>query len=320
MTRTFSRTRRRAGIASGAAILGVAAMVLTGCSGASSSAGVAEAGQAAAPAHASAQASPSSAAGGAKSSAASDVVTRQLARQATMAITVDSVGPAAAKVDAVASSVEGYVVDQNVQTDPYTPVSASSGPAGQTGPNGEYAVVTVSVPASMLGATVTALGRLGKVTDQTTTTTDVTGRVIDTASRLKTLRASVARVRTLMGRATKISDVVPIESSLSTREADLESLEASSASLAGSVARSQLTVTLASRSHPATVASHQPPAGFFGGLAKGWSSFVLALAALLTLLGVVLPYLVTLAILTGGYLLILRRRRATRHAPEPAKS
>ena len=58
--------------------------------------------------------------------------------------------------------------------------------------------------------------------DRTAKAEDVTDQVVDVDSRIKSQRASVARVRELMDRATKLSDVVELEGELSNREADLE--------------------------------------------------------------------------------------------------
>ena len=76
------------------------------------------------------------------------------------------------------------------------------------------------------------------------TSQDVTQQTVDVASRLATQKASIARVRALLARATKISDIILIEGELSNRESNLESLEAQLTSLNDSVDLATLTVTL----------------------------------------------------------------------------
>lgn len=319
-----TRAARRGGVAA-AGVVVTTALLLAGCSSnGGSSAGSHGAVSTAAGAAPAAQVAKAAGGASASSSAQSDIVTRQLARRADMSIIVSSVTSAAGRVEAIASSVDGYVVDEDVQTGPATPPNA----VGAAGDNGSappkqgrisdgYATLTLSVPAAMLRETMTSLAKLGKVTDRTSTTSDVTGKVIDTASRLKTLRASVARVRTLMARATKISDVVAIESQLSDREAELEALESSSASLRTSVARSTVTVSLSTRA--TALVKAKGPGGFFAGLRTGWSSFVTFVAAMLTVLGVVLPYLLAAALVGAVALLVWRRRRTSAQAT-PAES
>ena len=63
-------------------------------------------------------------------------------------------------------------------------------------------------------------------------------------SRIKTQRASVARIRELMDQATKLSDVVTLEGELSSRQADLESLLAQQTSLKDRTSLATITLSL----------------------------------------------------------------------------
>ena len=93
--------------------------------------------------------------------------------------------------------------------------------------------ITMRVPVERYAAVINKILALGELTSRTESSQDVTADVVDVNSRVKTMTASVARIRTLLSKATRIGDVIAIESELAVREADLESLEQQQASLGG---------------------------------------------------------------------------------------
>ena len=68
------------------------------------------------------------------------------------------------------------------------------------------------------------LAQLGDEQTRSVQTQDVTESLVDVESRLVTQQASVDRVRALLAKANTIGEVVSIESELTKREADLDSL------------------------------------------------------------------------------------------------
>jgi Domain of unknown function (DUF4349) len=144
----------------------------------------------------------------------------------------------------------------------------------------------------------------------------VTAKLVDLNARLKTQRASVDRIRALMTQAKTLTDVTMLESELSRREADLESLESQQRELADLAALSTISVTLlgpeAALAKPA-----KPEGGFLGGLKSGWHAFVDSLRALLTVIGAVLPFAVAIGVPVWLVVYFLRRRRPRRSVPEP---
>ena len=105
------------------------------------------------------------------------------------------------------------------------------------------------------------------------------------------MQASIARVRAILSRATRIGDVVAVEGELSRRVTELESLQARQRALAGRVELATVTVHLVAARDAA------PPvdrAGFLGGLSDGWTAFTRTVGWLLTVLGAVLPFLIVL--------------------------
>lgn len=166
--------------------------------------------------------------------------------------------------------------------------------------------MTLSVPAAQLAPTMQRLEALGTVKAREGNATDVTGTFVDTQGRLATMRASVARVRDLMDRARTVRDVIELEKALATREAELEALERRLAALTGSVENATITLSLLGP-------EAAPPAtsgGFRDGLQRGLDALVASAALAVTALGVVLPWLLPLALLFWAARWALRRRAA----------
>jgi hypothetical protein len=142
-------------------------------------------------------------------------------------------------------------------------------------------------------------------------TQDVTQQVIDVQSRLKTQQASVDRVRALLAQATTIAQIVSIESELTQREADLESMEAQLRGLADLTSLSTITVTLLGPDAKVVPKPKPKSGGFFGGLKAGWHTFLDSLKVLLTVIGAILPFAIVIGVPVWAVVWFTRRRRPT---------
>ena len=253
---------------------------------------------------------------------------RKLVLDGSLAVTVPDVLAAAARVRGLAVAAGGYVADEQtgggdgIEPPVPTPVPDSQegdAPDVTTEPAPSsptiVSVLTLRVPSANLSATTDRVAALGHVTDRTTSSQDVTQTSIDVASRLSTQRASIARIRALLAQATRIPDIISIESELTTREATLESMEAQLKNLDDSAQLATLTVTLT----PPGATHHEKKAatGFLSGLHHGWHGFTVALTAGLTVLGAVLPFAVVLALIGFPAWRIWRRRRPGSSAATP---
>jgi len=220
---------------------------------------------------------------------------RSVVRNARLELSVGDVAAVSGRLRSVAAGVGGFVAsEQSVDR------SAS---------------FTLRIPAPRLDEVMNQLTAAGKVTARSEQADDVTDQVADLDGRLASQRAGVARIRALLDKATSVGDVVLIESELTQREADLESLQKRLAAVSSQVAMSTLTVALT----PTPAPEAQPAGdGFLAGLAAGWRAFVTASGALLTALGAVLPFALLLALLGGLGLLgrrLLQRSRRSGHQP-----
>lgn len=152
----------------------------------------------------------------------------------------------------------------------------------------------------------------GRLLSRTSEAKDVTGQVVDVESRVATQRASVDRVRALMEKAERISDVVALEGELSRRQADLESLLAQRASLADRTSLATITLDL---NEPDTSAATDDDPGFWDAVTGGWDAFVTALRWIAMAIGATAPFLAAVALVLAVWRLVVRRRVPEAAAP-----
>jgi hypothetical protein len=226
-----------------------------------------------------------------------------LARRATIALQVKNIGQAVAKVRASTAAAEGIVLAESIGTaDGPVPLADSSKVTATT-----YGEITISVPSDRLDAVIDDLSTVGKVIRSTSTSENVGAQIVDTQSRLETMRVSVERVRAFLKDAKDLTQIVTLEAELTRRQSDLEALEAQLASLKGSVARSPIEISLTTE--PGVIAPPETATGFLAGLKGGWTAFTASLSVLLTVVGALLPFAVVAAFLAMPLWWYLRRRR-----------
>ncbi len=170
--------------------------------------------------------------------------------------------------------------------------------------SGRYAQATLvlKVPPEQLVPVLGQLSKLGIEKGRRESTQDVTARVADVRSRVDSAQQEIARLRVLYGHASKISDVIRIESELAQREGDLESLQAQQRALAAETNTATVTLTLTSpppikkKIEKAVKHTHHD-SGFLAGLKSGWHAFTGGLSVLATVIGAVLPFAIVLILL-----------------------
>lgn len=202
-------------------------------------------------------------------------VDRKLIRTANLELNAPNVVDVTNKARGIASELGGF--------------------AGKEDVKGDTATLTLHIPSNQFDKALEQLSNIvpDSVRARSQTAEDVTEQLVDVESRIATQRASVNRVRDLLAKASTVNEIVQIESEVTRREADLESLEKRRESLTGRVALSTVTVKVTK----GTLAP--PPAtddrsGFVGGLIDGWDAFLGTGGGLLRVLGAVLPFLIVL--------------------------
>ncbi|MFB6771426.1 DUF4349 domain-containing protein [Streptomyces sp. NPDC056337] len=287
-----------------AAVLLAGALALTGCSsgggdsGADSAAGAAK--EAAPPAADDRPGAAGGDASGAKATAPPKAVATHVIRTASLTVQVEDVPKALDEARTTVENAGGYVGDEDTSRDE---------------DGRERTRLELRVPVDAYQDVLDGLEGAGKLLHRGAKAQDVTDQVVDVESRVKSQRASVARVRELMDRATKLSDVVTLEGELSSRQTELEALLAQQASLKDRTSLATITLSLAET--PAE-AAEDDDSGFTDALAGGWDAFVTMLRWLAVALGAVLPFAVVAALLALVWLRVVRPRLPHRTAPAPA--
>lgn len=168
----------------------------------------------------------------------------------------------------------------------------------------------IRVPAKDFGTAMDAISGLGKLVDRSRTSEDVTTQVIDVNARVRSQKLSLARVQALLAKAKDLNQIIAIESQLSQRQAELDSLEQQQKYLADQTAESTINVYLSLTDTDAATDDEDDASGFVAGLKDGWNAFRDATTGLLQGLGAVLPFAVVLAAIGVPVALAWRRRRS----------
>lgn len=193
----------------------------------------------------------------------------------------------------------------------------------ETAPDEDYggeATLTMRIPSKGLDGVIDDLRELGEVDSFTTNASDVTAQAIDLDSRISTLRASTTRIEGLLAEAKTISDIITLENELAGRQAELESLEAQQRGLEDQVSMS--TITLSLTTEPVViVVEDTSPDSFWDGLVAGWNAFTTFISVVLIALGIMLPWLVAMALVALLVIVVVRKdksRKARRAAAAPS--
>ena len=155
---------------------------------------------------------------------------RRIVKVGEISLEVAEVEQALGDVRALALALDGYVG------------------ASQASDTGSGAMLTLRVPADRFDDALDALRAMdGDVLSETTQEEDVTGTLVDLEARIENLRASEVTYRVLLERATKIEDILAVQSRLDEVRGQIEQLEAQAQTLAGDADLSTLTVRLVPR-------------------------------------------------------------------------
>ena len=219
---------------------------------------------------------------------------RQIIRTGYMSMRVEDVGRSAAEVRGLATAANGLIASEDI--------SASGDNA--------YATIQAQVPADRLDGFIKDVSALGTVDTINLSASDVTAQVVDLDARIDALKTSISRLTQLLAQASRIEDLLAIETQLAQRQSELDALTAQRTYLADQVALSTLTVNLA----PLTEEPEVDAPGFVSGLKSGWNAFVSVVMVAVTAIGFLLPWLVLLAIVAVPVVLIVVRA-SRRHRP-----
>jgi hypothetical protein len=235
--------------------------------------------------------------------ASTTVVDRSTIETAYLSVSVSAPQSTVTDAERIATEAGGFVQD------------SSWNPANEFGPESAY--LTIRVPVDQLDTVLSSLESLGTVDSMSRSKSDVTLAVTDLNARIASLQQSLNDLRTLQAQATNVGDLITVESAISSRQADLDSLLAQQTYLTDQVDMSTISLTL-------TGARGTTPTNdtFWDGLVAGWNSLAVAGSALIVAVGFALPWIVLLAIVAGIALAVvfavIRRNRVSKEFVTPA--
>jgi Domain of unknown function (DUF4349) len=251
----------------------------------------------------------SSTAGGSGTSTSAMVVpiTRAVVYHGDITVRVKDVTAAVARAEGFATGVDGLVFAEQTSSEP-----------GRKGASN--ATMTLKVPPTQFRPVLNQLGGLGKQLSRSQTAEDVTSQAVDVESRLRSQRASVARLRALLDKATTVGAIVQVEGELSQRESDLEALEAQQKSLNELVDLATVSVSFVAPHAKTPAPVKKDNLGFLPGLSGGLTALLAVVVLTLTAAGALLPFVITLALVGVPVWLVPRSRRHPAATAAPAAS
>jgi len=221
------------------------------------------------------------------------IVDRAVIVTGDLTLTVDAPADAAREAVRIAEASGGRVDARNE----YAPADGDKGRAS----------LTLRLPSDSLTETLDKLKKLGEVETLEMSSDDVTTEVEDLDARTSALAASISRLHALLRTAKDTGDLIELETAITERQSELESMQSQQRYLADQVSLSTISVSFISTAD----APVDKPETFLSGLEAGWLAFIAFGSGVLVILGLLLPWIVFFGIIAAAVVFILRRRKRT---------
>lgn len=220
----------------------------------------------------------------------SSTLTEQIVRTGDITVDVDDITSAANRITSVISAADGNVGSDQRYGD------AADGSAD----------LVLRIPPDRFDDVLETISDLGEESSRSVAAQDVSTAVADVDARVESLQNSVDRLLALAAQAVSLSDLITIESELSYRQSELESLQAQQRALEDQVALATLSVRLTASSEP-----DDEDTGFLAGLGDGWNALLGFGSGLISIIGLLLPWLVLLVVIAVPLWFLVRHRRSS---------
>ena len=221
---------------------------------------------------------------------------RSVISNGTVSLAGEDVRATRQDVQRVVDAQGGEITDETTETDS----------EGDT----SYVRMVVRVPSRKFGETMSALEQVGVLRSSDRGSEDVTTQVIDNGARVRAQEASLRRVELLLADARDLKDVIWIESQLTGRQAELDSLKSQQSWLADQTSLSTITVDISTHQVVEDEPEEERPTGFLAGLDGGSKAMGTLFTIVTTMVGALLPFAAVALVLGLPVWLVVRRRRA----------
>lgn len=225
-------------------------------------------------------------------------IERKIIQNVNLCIMVDDVQTVMDKIISLTSQNDGYIVSSSIykQEDSYR------------------ASLTVKIPQEKLNDTVNTISDFGEVTNNDTSTEDVTEEYYDSQARLKVLEAKEARLIALLDKAANIPDIVAVENELGNVRSEIEVIKGRLQYLTNSTSYSTISINL----NQAMAGQIKAPQGTTG---KAWQGLINSInnlidfgSDLIVFLVTILPWLIVLAVIYCAVRYVRNKRKNRKDA------
>ena len=233
---------------------------------------------------------------GADAAAAPVVAEKKIIRTASMTIATQTFEDS---LNALKSACEG----QNGWIE-----SSSENVNNATGLRTAY--LTLRIPQSALDAYIAGTEGLGRITSRSESAQDVTESYQDTAARLETQKALMARLQALITESADLSDLLELESQIADTQYQIDSYESSQRSIDSRVDMSHVDLTLVEETSASTAVSDVTMGERLAAALKASMEWLGEFARnVLVFVVMILPVAAPLAVIVIVWRLIARRRK-----------
>jgi len=212
-------------------------------------------------------------------------------RTGYLSLSVDSPSETADEITDVVEAAGGRIASRS----DYTPVDY--------GQPSSY--LEARIPYDVLDATVESIQELGDVQEVSLNSVDVSLQKTDLDARIGVLEAAIDRLNELLAEAANTSDLIAVESALSERQAELDSLQSQRDYLSDQTLFATLSISLITPAN-ATPAELD---GFLDGIVRGWESILAFFAGTIVWAGILVPWVGLVAVVVVIIVVSRRLRR-----------
>jgi hypothetical protein len=149
--------------------------------------------------------------------------------------------------------------------------------------------LTIRVPASHFDDARRELAGLGKVKGEQLSGEDVTGQLVDYDARITSLQAQEDALRTLLGRATRVGEVLEVQGQLFNVRQQIEQLKAQRAQLNDAAELSTITIRLFEPGAPSIETRPEPSKGLAHDLERAWDGAIAVIGGMVIVVGYLTP-------------------------------
>lgn len=227
---------------------------------------------------------------------------RKLVRTAGLTLRSTDFDADSQRVEALLESLNGYVESLYQYSD-----SQSDTP--------RRLHMSLRVPSGQLDAFLSGVSGIGRVTDRSESTTDMTVEYTDNAARLQTLRDKLARLNELIKQAEDVESLIQIETAISDTQYQIDRYETSQRDIDRQVDMSAVSVTLIEETAAQSASATDVSLGerIRAALAASVEWLGRFLRDMLVFVAMALPWALPAAAAAAVLWLVVRRRRAKRN-------